>query len=135
MKIEFDIIQTGAVELTENLGEDFAFTVPVKLSGNNDIIKEAGEKLQTLYYHASEGWKPVICGDEKYVSDLHNDMDDELINRLSLAFNELGNTALEMLFQLGEQMWDSMSNNKLPHLTCVSVSHEDVDRILNNKVW
>jgi len=126
MKIEFYIIQTGAVKLTENLGGDFAFTVPVELSGNNDIIKEAGEKLQALYYHASEGWEPVICGDEKYVSDLHNDMDDELINRLSLAFDKLGNEALEMLFQLGEQMWDSMSNNRLPHLTYASVSHKDV---------
>ncbi|RKY76554.1 hypothetical protein DRQ07_10115, partial [candidate division KSB1 bacterium] len=73
-----------------------------------------------------EGWEPVICGDEKYVSDLHNDMDDELINRLSLAFDKLGNEALEMLFQLGEQMWDSMSNNRLPHLTYASVSHKDV---------
>lgn len=123
-KIEFVIEQTGAIELTENLGGDPSFRFPIKISSNDDQLNKKGSEIEEIYYHSSVGWVPIIEGNETSLCDLN--LDDELTNRISLAFNELGNRALGALFHLAERLWPILHDERGHSAT---ITDEDIDEL------
>lgn len=114
-KIQFSITQTGPVELTTNLGDDPAFKVPVEIVSDNSEFNEAVKNVEEIYYHASEGWKPIIDDDEVSVYDLLGDklteIDDNIEQKLCMAIDQFGNNALGNLFRMAEAMWDFLNDN------------------------
>jgi len=106
-KIMFEVAQTGAIELTENLGSDPAFKVPVKITCmNSRKITTALAEVTGIYYHASEGWVPCNNDDELSLYKLIPDQED-LQPNLQSVIDDLGSTVLARLFRIGEALFDT----------------------------
>jgi len=125
-KIEFTVTQTGPVELTDNMGGDPAFKVSIEISSDNTELNEAVKDVEGLYYHASEGWLPIVDAEEVSVYDLVSNIDEDLDNRLSIALDKLGNQALGNLFRLGEKMWGIIDEGSSP----ASVDSDEIDELI-----
>ncbi len=130
-KIKFLIDQTGPVELTTNMGTDPAFIVPITFSSDNTDLNELMKEVALLYYHASEGWKPLVIDEEKTVYDIIGDTFDginsELSDRLSLAMDRFGNQALGNLFRQARALWALLKQND--SFKPASIDSDKIDEI------
>jgi hypothetical protein len=110
----FVIKQTGPIELTENLGTDPAYSIPVEITilCEDKRLQESVAKCVKIYYHASEGWVPCDGDNEIHVWDLIPqslkpvNKYDVFEYDLSLAMNELGASVLARLFRLGDALYN-----------------------------
>ena len=127
-KIEFTVTQTGPVELTDNMGGDPAFKVEVEILSDNTKLNEAVKDVKGLFYHASEGWVPIVDDEEVSVYDLVGNIDEDLDNRLSIALDKLGNQALGKLFRLGEMLWNITHEDSVS--SPASVVSEEIDELI-----
>lgn len=104
-KISFTIKQTGPIELTENLGSDPAYKIPIKINCSNKDVNKALEKITGTYYHASEGWVPCDDSDELSLSDVITGH-DELQSEINKVLDDFGATVLARLFRVAEAVYD-----------------------------
>lgn len=120
----FIVSQDGALDLTENMGGDPSFTLPVKVDvefSNGDVVTLAD--IDRLYYHASEGWKPVNKAEEELsgISELlpSDVRDDEKVGNLDIALDQLGNKVLAKTVEIAEGLWGE-------HVAYLEVHEDDV---------
>jgi hypothetical protein len=104
-KISFEIIQTGPIELTENLGSDPAYKIPIIINCSDKIVETSLEQITGTYYHASEGWVPCNDSDELSLFDVINGY-DELQAELQRVLDDFGSTVLARLFRIAEALYD-----------------------------
>ena len=101
MKTSYCITQTGPIKLTENLGSDPAFKIPVKITCKNKATNKKLEQITGIYYHASEGWVP--CNDDGELSILDT---SELYDNISRAIDDLGATVLARVFRIADALYN-----------------------------
>jgi hypothetical protein len=111
MKYPFTLKQTGPIELTENLGTDPAYYIPVEIVCKNKKLQESVKKCTRIYYHASVGWVPATNDNELSTTELlpayrRVPQYDEFESKLIKAIDELGATALARVFRLADALYN-----------------------------
>jgi hypothetical protein len=111
MKYPFSIKQTGPIGLTENLGTDPAYYVPVEIICKDKKLQSSVMSCTRIYYHASVGWVPATNDNELSTTELlpayrRVPQYDEFESKLNRAINELGATALARMFRLADALYN-----------------------------
>ena len=92
MNEKFIIKQTGAIQLTTNLGDDYSFYIPVKIIYKHNLELN----IKGIYYHSSEGWKTIDDNDNEVYE--YKAIDDSDIDNFDISINNFGNDVLIKVF-------------------------------------
>ena len=104
---EFDIKQTKAIELTENLADDPSYIIPVTITTNLNEIKSFVSTIDGFYYHNTEGWVPM-CGEEEMdISDTYDLVSSEEMYVIRDTIHEFCNKVFANLFKSAEKDFET----------------------------
>lgn len=104
-KISYKITQTGPIELTENMGSDPAFRVPVEITCSNKTVNEELKRITGIYYHASQGWVPCNNDDELSFGSVITGYLD-LQSAIQSSIDDFGSTILARVFRIAEAVFN-----------------------------
>lgn len=107
----FILNQIGSLELTENMGGDPSFIIPVELSLETTEKIIVVDTVDCIYYHSSNGWTLMDkkTSTEYSVYEIFEeknlDFNDEFCSKLNNAIDKLGSRILDRTIEIVNSLW------------------------------
>lgn len=121
-KIKINIKQNGAIELTQNIGSDSTYKIPITITSDNNDFNKAVSSVNELRYEDSYSeWAYMSNGKETFIDDLFTDTEsdwyEEGIDVFQSEMSRFGMETLAGVFTYVEKDWKPQEDTDIKILS------------------